>query len=192
ARGGARSRRALWSRLRRRRRCACSTRGASGSSSPRSAATGARWTRSARPSRAWRGSRSVVSRAGSASGTRASATSNGSRTTSTRPRSAGNGRDAGAKSLLDHLFAGRANGGVCHGGEEVVALERVELRSGGRADGRGARRVPEQRDLAEEVAAPCGPAGAVRDLELAVADDVEAVADIALAHDQRAGLDLQP
>src|SRR6476660_2958753 len=79
-------------------------------------------------------------------------------------------------------------------GEEVVALEGVEPGGGVRPDGRGARRVAKKRDLAEEVArAGADPPRAHLDRQLAVADDVEAVAGLAGADDDlsRRDVDLE-
>src|SRR4051812_5098530 len=74
-------------------------------------------------------------------------------------------------------------------GDELVALEGQErgIRPGG--DGRRARHVAEQRDLAEVVARPeRGDDFAVdQHVHIPLVHEVEAVADLALAHDLRAG-----
>ena len=78
-------------------------------------------------------------------------------------------------------------------GQERRLVERVEARVGARGDGGGARHVLQERDLAEAVAAPDRPqlAACRGDLELAVGDDVEAVAGLALADDGCPGRRLQ-
>src|SRR5204863_7555461 len=79
---------------------------------------------------------------------------------------------------------GRA-GGVGHGvagdgGEEVLALERVEPRVDGRRDGGGARDVSQQRDLAEIVGLVRARVAALDlDVEFALVDAVEAIAALA-------------
>ena len=75
------------------------------------------------------------------------------------------------------------------GGQEVVARERVEARRRSCRDGRRARRVVEQRDLAEAVAAREArrEAGRGADGDLAVGDRVEEVAGLALADEDVAG-----
>ena len=66
----------------------------------------------------------------------------------------------------------------------MLAVERVKPRVGRRSHGRRPRDVAQQRDLAEEVARAGvnGPAARI-DRQLAAADDVEAVTDVAGAND---------
>src|SRR6266446_539812 len=63
----------------------------------------------------------------------------------------GAGRQAHRDDVLGSVEARRVPGDR---GDEVVALDRVEPQAVERADGRGARHVAEQRDLAEELARP--------------------------------------
>jgi hypothetical protein len=82
-------------------------------------------------------------------------------------------------------------GGVSgDGGQEVVAVERVQAGVDGRGDAGGTGDAAEQRDLAEVVALVRGRAETWRvDVELACADDVEAVTGVAGADDELAGGD---
>ena len=72
--------------------------------------------------------------------------------------------------------------------QEVVSLQRVQLGIDRRGDRRRSRHVSQQRDLAEVVhpmRALVQPLG--EDVELAVADDVEAVSDVSGSDDELAG-----
>src|SRR4051794_34492015 len=75
------------------------------------------------------------------------------------------------------------------GREEVVAVEREEVGVARRADRRGARHVPQERNLAEVRALALAPrwASVDEDLDLAPVDDVEAVTVVAAADQLVAG-----
>src|SRR6266852_3105570 len=71
--------------------------------------------------------------------------------------------------------------------KEVVASQGKQLRVDRCGDGSCSRHVPKQRDLAEVVGLRCGRMNAVRvDLELTVADDVEAISYLTSADDKLA------
>src|SRR2546428_789071 len=86
---------------------------------------------------------------------------------------------------VDHRLPGGMRSGVSGDcGKEVGALEGVQMRVDPRSDGRRSRHVSEQRDLAEVVAAARGLVEVVDlDVELAVADDVEAISYVSRVHD---------
>ena len=71
----------------------------------------------------------------------------------------------------------------------MIAVEALQDGGGGRGDGRRARDVAEESDLADEIARPeRGDVAAVfRHFDLAGFDDVETVAPVALANHDLAG-----
>ncbi len=75
--------------------------------------------------------------------------------------------------------------------DEDVALERAELQVGHGADGRGPRNVADQGDLAERVPRVQRPDALASDLDVrtALANDVEAVADLPLGDHDFPGVD---
>ncbi len=96
---------------------------------------------------------------------------------------AGSGR---GETLRDDRVGGLdARRMTCHRGDELVALERVQVDVLDSRDRRCSRHVAEERDLAEVVAGTELPhrRSIHRDLELTGIDDEEAVAGLSLAYD---------
>src|SRR5687767_10139385 len=91
------------------------------------------------------------------------------------------GRGASQPPLHYRLGGRRRRGVTGDRGQEVVALERVKARVGDRGHRRGPRNVAQERDLSEGVTRTGERAAAAvgLDLELALGEDVEAVAHVA-------------